>query len=351
MIFLKILRVLVTIVLVIALLISGGAVLFNYSVSRVVLDDDYFGEHLLESGTYDDIFEMIMDDPAIQESFSDIEGDAGEIFMSGLAKEMPELLSETAADYLSDWLEYVKGERDIDDIPALDLENAVDDTYDFVIDLTKDDEFMEAMLAQHLTSIGDDIENYDNDEYKEMIADLELEEEFEAIIEEVMEDEETLAMINESKNDPLAFFRDENTSDEEMIENIQKSYGVVKEYNDISMLVYGAAFLAVILLFVMWINKINVPLVLNGIVFVLSSIPLLLFSVSEALFNDILRFIIQSILEQSIKINIYALSAIRPIITSMTIVSATVFVLGIIMFIVGIIVGKNKTAPSAESPA
>lgn len=351
MIFLKFIRMLVTIIIVIALLVSGGTILLNYSLSRVILDEDYFGEHLLDTGAYEDIFETLMDDPEIVESFNNIEGVAGDIFMKGLAEEMPTLFSETTADYLSDWMEYVKAERSIDDIPIIDIEKPIDAIYDYAIDLTKDEEFMSALLADYLESIGDDIKNYDTTEYKNMISNLELEDDFIISVDEVMKDYEVSSVINEYGNDPLAFFRNENTPDEQMIENIHKSHGAVKRYNYIASLVYGAAILAIVLLFVMWINKINVPLILNGIIFVLSSIPLLLFAVSETFFNGIMRFIIQSILEESVNTNIYTLSAIRPIITSMSTVSALVLVLGIAMFILGIMVGKNKTAESFEPSA
>jgi len=350
MIFLKIIRVLITIVLVIALLISGGVVLFNYSISRVVLADDYFGDHLLTSGTYDEIFTKIFDDLEVTDNFADMDDVAGELFMSSIMEEVPELLSDSTADYLSDWMDYLKGAEDIDDIPILEINDLSDTLYDHAKDLVGDDEFMNALLADTLESRGDDIDNYSMDDYEYLIESLDVEDDFMASIDEAIADPEIAGYLDTFQADPLEFFGNDDMSDEEILENVQKSHGILRRYNNIAMLVYGSVILAIMLLFIMWINKIKVPLILNGIIFVLSALPLLFFSISEVLFNGIIRYIAQSILEFDLAINVYKLAAIRPIITSMTTVSAVVFGLGILLFIVGLIVGNNKSVQSNTIP-
>lgn len=349
MIFLKIIRVLITIVLVIALLVSGGIALFTYSLSRVILDEDYYGEYLLESDFYADVFEFIMEDYANLDEMKSSPEQTDDIFFDHFQNEaMPEFLSEVVADYLSDWMEYIMGKQDKESLPSMKIENNLDDVYDYALELAEDEEFLMAMLEDSLEFTGDSIDNYDKSEYADLIKTLHIKEDYIDVVNETKNNEEIFNSLLEFEGDPLAFFRSSSDlSDEELTEQLQNNHGILKRYNDIANLVYYAIIAAVLILFLMWLNKMQVALIINGIVLVLSSIPILLLSASERLFNGILHLAAEFILEDMkmfdmSEFNFYTYSAIRPIIDSMKTVSVIIFALGIIFFVIGAIISNKK---------
>ena len=61
MIVFRVLRVIITTILVVFLLIVGFFALLAYSVDHVVLTSSYFGEDLLYSETYSNLYTYVMD--------------------------------------------------------------------------------------------------------------------------------------------------------------------------------------------------------------------------------------------------------------------------------------------------
>lgn len=349
MILLKILRVLITIVLVVALLLVGFVSLPVFSLTSVVLTSSYFGEDLLDTGAYSYAFSYLVDNYVPLGNPEDKSGNVEEIIFTNLTRDvMPEFFSEVTADYLSDWMKYIKAEVSEKNVPVLQINKHIDPIYESLQEMADDEEFTRMILEQVLESQGDNIDNYNTDEIIAKIEDLEIKEIYIESIDDVIKDPDALSDLTSLEDDPLLIFRSAfpEMSDEELLEQVHSYHGILKYYMRYAYMFLAAVIAAILILFILWVDKLNVPFKISGVILILSAIPLFVVSMSKWVFNTILGMLTSNLSEMIPDISdadFYNIAAIRPIINRMLLVSSIALITGVIFIIAGAIIKKSKT--------
>ena len=354
MFILRFFRVVITVVLVIALLAVGTISIFIFSVSNAVLKSTYFSEDLVEADTYSFIYNYGLDSyvpPADGDNSGGIGGNAA--YTRIMYDELPYILSDVVSVYLADWMSYMLEEVPESEIPLLNIEDSKDKLFDSIKSLTNDEEFMLELVKERLESEGQNPKDYDESQLREMITTMDIETIYLDSFDKMISNPDSLYYKTAVGKDPVAFLKYAmpDMTEDELLMKVHELYGILKYYKSIANLFYAGILACVGLIFILWINKLKVPLTLNGIIMIITALPVFILSSSERVFNALIHILgnyVPEGLPDIAEYNLFVSPAITPITGSMMIASSIVIGLGVVFIILGAVI-KNKKKDESEA--
>lgn len=347
MLFLRIIRIVITALLVIFLLAVGSIAMITYSVQDVVLDSSYFSVDLLYSGAYNNALDYVLDNLSSNETDSSINNG---ITYSMLRSIEPVVFSNIAADYSSSWMKYLLGEVPANEIPVLNLSEYQDYIHYSALMATNDEDFLISILSQQLEAEGLKIEDYSQEDQIMLLETYEVKEIYLQSIETALNDENSVLYQKVTNVDPLNIISSgsNDLAQENMITKIKNYHGILNYYKSVAMLAFAGIIACICLIFIMWITYLKVPLFINGIVTILISVPVFIISYSKNAFNAFVLMIMPLLPIKIPTFNIvdfHGNYAIWPIINSMLVVSSIGIVIGVIFIVAGILAASKKKKP------
>ncbi|MBN2879603.1 MAG: hypothetical protein JXN65_08225 [Clostridia bacterium] len=348
MIIFRVLRIALTAVLIVFLLATGFLALLAYSINNVVATSEYVGNDLLYSGIYSEMYTYVIDKYVPMENPDDMAARAeGEITTSIIHSIKPTVFSNITAQYLAGWMEYLLAEVPDNQIPVLNLEPYKSSIFSSAVALLEDEEFLMALVDEQLKERGDSISNYNEDDIAELVAGMNIEQQYMDSVEQAMSAPNSIYYKTVLNNDPLAILRiaAPELSDEEITAKVKSYYGILGYYKSIANLIFAGILACMGLIFIMWLDRISIPFLINGLVTLLSAIPLFIISTSEQAFNKLVLFASRYIPESVPDItnfDFYNNLAIMPVIDFMLIVSGIAIAIGLIFILLSILLRKEK---------
>ena len=348
MIIFRIIRLIITIILITFLLAVGTFSLFIYSVDNVVFTSSYFGEELLYSGTYSYLYNYIVDTYVPVADTDDMQQKAADpVYANIMHAVKPTVFSSISADYLSGWMDYLLGEVPDNEIPLLNIAEHRESIYASAMALTEDDEFMYALLGSVLESQGLSAENYTEEELDELIKTMEIRNYYSDMVNAALDDESSLYSQTSVQSDPLAVlkFAAPGLTEDELLAKVKSYYGIVMYYKSMANLMFAGMLACLGIILILWIKKLSLAFLLDGIVILLAGIPLFLISISQKAFNVLIGFVsryLPSEFPDITNIDFYNNLAIRPIIDYMLIVSGITIAIGLMFILFSVLLKKEK---------
>jgi len=231
-------------------------------------------------------------------------------------------------------------------IPLLNIEDAKDQLFDSIKSLTKDEEFMMDLLAERLESEGKNAGDYTQVELDELILSMDIEKNYLDSFEQMINNPDSLYYKTAVDEDPIAILRYAmpDVPENELLNKVHNLHGILAYYKSIANLFYAGILACLGLIFILWINKLKVPLILNGIVMIIAALPIIIISTSERVFNSLVYLLgnyIPEGLPDITEYNLFISPGITPITGSMFKVSAITIGIAILFIILGAII-KNK---------
>jgi len=348
MIIFRVLRIVITAVLVVFLLATGFLALLAYSINDVVATSEYFGNDLLYSGIYSEIYNYVIDKYVPMEDPDDMAARAeGEITSNIMHSIKPTVFSNITAQYLSGWMQYLLAEVPDNQIPVLNLEPYKSSIFSSAVAILENDEFLRALLDEQLKERGDSISNYNEEDIAELIAGMNIEQQYMDSVEQAMADPDSVYYKTVSSNDPLAVLRiaAPGLSDDEITAKVKSYYGILGYYKSVANLIFAGILACMGLIFIMWLDRISIPFLINGLVTLLSAIPLCIVSINEQAFNKLVLFASRYIPESVPDItnfDFYNNLAVMPVIDFMLIVAGIAMAIGLLFVLLSILLRRDK---------
>ncbi len=349
----KVLRLFITIVLVAFLLASGFLSLFIISVQSIILKSSYFTEELLYSGVYTDIYNYIMDAYIPEPRTDDMTITANYPVTTNIVHSInPTLFSTFTSEYLSDWVSYLLAEVDKEDIPVLNIAENKDLIYQSAIAKIRNDEFATALLDKYLQETqGVNASDYTYDEQQDLIELYEIREYYIQSVEDALNNPSSLFYKTAVDNDTLALFKynSPELSEDELMAKITDVYGKLKYYKSIVSLVFAGMLACLGIIILLWIKKISIGFLLDGIVIVSAGLPLYLISSRESTFTQlalkIYKLLPINISNLPVKItfsDFYNNMAVRPLLDHILIVSGVTIAIGLMLMLFSLLTIAEK---------
>ena len=213
--------------------------------------------------------------------------------------------------------------------------------------ILEDEEFLVILLDEQLKERGDSISNYNEEDIAELVAGMNIEQQYMDSVEQALADPNSIYYKTVSNNDPLAVLRiaAPELSDEEILAKVKSYYGILGYYKSIANLIFAGILACMGLIFIMWLGRISVPFLINGLVTLISAVPLFIISTSEQAFNKFVllasRYIPESVPDIT-KFDFYNNLAVMPVIDSMLIISGIAIAIGLIFILLSILLRRDK---------
>ncbi len=348
MIIFRILRVLITVIIIIFLLAVGTFSLFAYSVDNVVFTSSYFGQELLYSGTYSYLYSYVIDTYVPVKDTDDMQTKAADpVYANIMHAIKPTVFSNIAAGYLSDWMEYLLGEVPDSNIPVLNIQEHRESIYASAMALTESDEFMYALLNQVLTSQGQSSANYTQEELDSLIKTMNIRTYYGDLVNGALDNPSSLYYQTVENNDPLAVLKyaAPTLSDDELTAKIKSFNGIAIYYKSIANLIFAGILACLGIILIMWIKKLSLAFLLDGSVIVFAGIPLFVMSISGKAFNAFIRYFskyLPSYVPDIKNVDFFNNLAITPIVDYMLIVSGITIAIGLMFLLFSILLRKER---------